>query len=131
MDLTLQWLSFGCYSHIKYILFRATTSNDCIGCFYVNNYKNFKEKYEIPYNSDVNYLIKHQNRLIFIKDYLLDIKVNGINLFIRAEQDTGKYETDIFIVYLPTIKQEVYKQINCFYTNKFRKKNLLLPQFPL
>ena len=84
MDLTLQHLIFENLLHMKYILFRAIMSDDYVGCSYINNCKNLKEKYKIFYNANVNYLIKHKDILILVKDYLLDAKVNEINLFIRA-----------------------------------------------
>jgi len=46
---------------------------------------------------------------IFLKDYLMNAKnENNLFLFIGAEQGSGKYEKDIYIIYMLLIKNEVY-----------------------
>ena len=79
-------------------------SNNCIGYLYANNCKNLKGKYKILYNNDMNYMVKGIDGIIFMKDFLLDVKVNRNNLFISAEQGMGKNEANIFVVYLPIMK---------------------------
>ena len=50
-----------------------------------------------------------------IKNYLMNVKIRGNKLFIRVEQGMGKYSRDVFVIYLPMMKQEVHKWLNGHY----------------
>ena len=57
----------------------------------------------------MNQLILIKEGLVMLKDYLLDVKIGKSPLFIRVEQGIRKHESDIIVIYIPTMKNEVCK----------------------
>ena len=55
---------------------------------------------------------------------------NNLSLFIGAEQGSGKYEKDVYIIYMLLIKNEVYYQLNIKYKELFPQvsTSTLLPK---
>ena len=95
---------------MKCISFKATDSAIKIGCLYANNYKNVKSHFEILHNIDVNHPIYDNNNYYFLKDFMLNVKVEQKLLFLSAEQGTGKYAMNVYVAFESKMKHEVHKQ---------------------
>ena len=52
---------------------------------------------------------------------------NNLSLFIGAEQGSGKYEKDVYIIYMLLIKNEVYYQLNIKYKELFPQVSTSAP----
>ena len=85
VDKVLKELYFGRNSHMKYIAFKETESQDRICCLYANKCRNVKGRFKILYNIKVNQLIPINKGLVILKDYLLDVKIGKLVLFIGVE----------------------------------------------
>ena len=56
-----------------------------LGILYLNNLQNIEGKYKIFEGLDANKIITIREVEYWIKDYLLAIKVNNMNLFLATE----------------------------------------------
>ena len=67
--------------HTRYVSFKKTKSETCIGYLHANNCSNTNGKFEILFNSNINKLIKvGEEKWVFLKDYLLDVTDENNNL---------------------------------------------------
>ena len=65
---------------------------------------------------------------MFLKDYLLDIKTKkNTPLFLRAEQGSGKHETDIFVIYSLRMRNLVHNWLNNEYSNIVKDSLIMAP----
>ena len=67
----------------------------------MNNMVNIRDKYEILDNVLVNQLVIVDREMIWLKDYLLSLKVGMNSIFLGAEQGLGKHSSDIFVIIAP------------------------------
>ena len=51
-------------------------------------------------------MMEKERKLFWVREYLLDIKVNEKPLFIAIEQGAGKYSKDVIIIPNPAQKIE-------------------------
>ena len=91
-------------SHIKYVTFKGTESQDRICYLHANEFRNVKRRFEILYNININQMISIKEGLVKLKDYLVDVKIGKAALFIEVEQGAGKYESNILVIYIPRMK---------------------------
>ena len=84
IDLKLQ-AGFGEGTHIKYISFKATDSKTKVGCLHTNNCRNIASRFELIHNADVNNMINSNNKWYFLKDFILNTKINNKPIFIGVE----------------------------------------------
>jgi len=91
------------FSHYKYISYKNTTSEVRIASMHSNEIKNLKAKYETIYNTslvDYMYLPETRSYQKFEK-YLMALKHEKNQLFLAAEQGSGKYEENVTVVINP------------------------------
>jgi len=89
-----------------------------------------KERYEILFNQDINYLVDIEDRMITMKNYLMNVKIRGNKLFIGVEQGMGKHLRDVFVIYLSMMKQEAHKWLNGHYKEYLCKEREALTTAP-
>ena len=98
-------IKFSCY---KYISYKNTTSEVRMASMHSNEIKNLKAKYETIYSTslvDYVYLPETKSYQKFEK-YLMALKHEKNQLFLAAEQGSGKFEQNITVVVNPcTVSQ--------------------------
>ena len=82
----------------KYVSFKEIDVDVKLGILYSNNISNSKGKLEILEDLDVNQMIEKEGEQFWVREFLLDIKVNRKPLFVTTEQGVGKYSKDFIII---------------------------------
>ena len=59
------------------------------------------------------------------------INIYNQPLFIGAKQGTGKHQNNVYMIYSPPIKTEVYHQLNTTYSELFLQKSRSSPPLKL
>ena len=72
-------------NHIKNELFREINANVRLGTLYSNNLRNIDAKFKVLIDVNVNDIVEVVEKYYWLKDYLLEVKIDSINLFIIAE----------------------------------------------
>ena len=60
----------------KYVLFKEIEVDVKLGMLYSNNMSNSKGKFKILEDLNVNQMMEKEGKSYWVRDYLLDIKVN-------------------------------------------------------
>ena len=56
--------------------------------------------------------------MVFLKDFILNAKINNKPIFIGVEQGTGKYAMHVYVMFEPKMKVEAHKWLHNTY-NKY------------
>ena len=95
--------------YTKYISFTVADLGIRLETLNLNNIRNMEKKYEILEVIDITNTVTIRKNNYQLKDYLLAIKVEKMNLFITIKQGEGKYSSDIIVIISPKVKIEVRK----------------------
>ena len=92
------------FSRYRYISYKNTPSDLKLASMHTNEMKNIKAKYETIYNmslTDDYVLLKETRSYQKLEKYLMGLKVNNDQLFLAAEQGSGKFEDNVTVVINP------------------------------
>ena len=81
---------------------------------YSNNLKKVDAKFEVLIDVNVNNGVEVGKKYYQLEDYLLEVKIDSINLFTTTEQGAGKHSINIIIIMSLIYKYETCKQIEKF-----------------
>ena len=110
-------------NHTKYISFKKTNTQIKLGILYSNNLRNIELEYEIFKDLDINNTVQVRGKEYNIKDYLLELEVDKVKLFIVVEQGGGKMSKYIMVVVSLKAKIIVRKWVSEIYRTVVKIKN--------
>ena len=85
--------------------FKGTNPKIRLGILYTNNLFNSDAKFEVLEGVNMIDIIKKKNdKDYWLRDYLLEVKVDNVHLFIAVEQGGGKHSKDAIIIVAPHAK---------------------------
>jgi len=97
----------------RYISYRNSPSQEKLAAMHYNDMANVKAKYETLYNINLNDEVMYENNeSVTLEKALMDEKINGHNLFLAAEQGSGKFENDVTVIINPRMKVEAWKWLS-------------------
>jgi len=99
------------FSRYKYISYKNTTSDIRLASMHSNEMKNLKAKYETIYNMSLTdyVLIAETRSYQKLEKYLMALMHNKDQLFLAAEQGSGKFEQNITVVINPRVASQARK----------------------
>ena len=61
-------------------------------------------------------MINNNNKQYFLKDFILNIKINNKPLFIGMEEGTRKFTMHVYVMFEQKMRNEAHKQVSNTYT---------------
>ena len=91
------------FSRYKYISYKNTTLDTRLASMYTNEMKNIKARYETIFNTSLKDMVLVEENTSYrkLEKHLMMLKHNGEQLFLAAEQGSGKFEDNITVVINP------------------------------
>ena len=93
----------------KYISFKETDADIKLSLLLSNNITNSKIKYEVLEDLDINQYFIRDKEKFWLREFLLDIKVDRKKLFAAIEEGVGKHSKDILVMDVPLQKIAAHK----------------------
>ena len=105
-------LKFWNGNHSNNVSFKRVDSKVKLGSLHFNNTKNLEARYEL--SDDIQVMDKFivRNETHNEKDYLLDLKLDNMRLFIATEQGGGKMSENVMVIVFPKAKVAAMKWIS-------------------
>ena len=89
-----------------------------LGTLHTNNLTNADVKYEILEDMIIHNVIAKEKKELWMRDFLLRVKYEGVKLFTNTEYRGGKYSKDIIVIVNPCTKLITHKWIAQEYGKK-------------
>ena len=97
----------------RYVSYRNSPSQEKLAAMHHNEMANGKAKYETLYNINLKDEVRYDDeQSVTLEQALMDEKSNGHNLFLAAEQGSGKFENDVTVIINPRVKVEAWKWLS-------------------
>jgi len=97
----------------RYISYRNSPSQEKMAAMHHNEMANGKAKYETLYNINLKDEVRYDDeQSVTLEKALMDETSNGHNLFLAAEQGSGKFENDVTVIINPRVKVEAWKWLS-------------------
>ena len=104
--------------------FRDTSADNQLGTLHLNELNNVKVRFETLNGVNINNLAMFNDKQAGLKDILLEIKVNKVELFLSVEQGSGKNENNVLLITTPKMRQNARKQISQYHGKSLTIENL-------
>ena len=88
----------GSGNHIKYILFKNSTSQMRIGALHINSMRNVAVKYKYITNVHINDIVSYEGKIASLKEIIMAVKKDGTNTFLATEQGSGKLANAVIVL---------------------------------
>ena len=89
--------------------FRDTSADNQLGTLHLNELNNVEVRFETLNGVNINNLAMFNDKQAGLKDILLEIKVNKVQLFLSVEQGPGKNENNVLLITTPKMRQNARK----------------------
>ena len=109
MNIKLMKLKIWNGNHTKHVSFKRTNNKVKLGTLHFNNMKNIEVRYEALEDYHVLEIFTVGNVTQNLKDYLLDLKVDGMSLFIAVKKGGGKRSESVLVIMFPEAKVSIKK----------------------
>ena len=91
---------------LKHVSLKHATTEERLVAMHCNEMKNVKARRETLFIVRKWQLIKTKDETTSVEQLIRNIKVNGVNLFLVVEQDSGQFVNDVQVVMNPVRKIE-------------------------
>ena len=89
--------------------FRDTSADNQLGTLHFNELNNVEVRFETLNGVNINNLAMFNDKQAGLKDILLEIKVNKVQLFLSVEQGPRKNENNVLLITTPKMRQNARK----------------------